>query len=267
MATQNDDSPGLGRWVGFGVLWGLAALMNPPLLTVLPFLVGWLGYRLDRQGMPWARWAGVAALAFLIVVAPWFVRNYFTFGRFIPFKSNFAVELYVGNSPETDQIWREWRHPNENRSELYEMVRLGEVAYMDAKRRAVRQFIASHPGTFAWLTLKRIVYFWTGVWNLSSDYLLADADRLVRIPAFTILTVLAFAGLRFAFRQDRVTAWLYGFVLFSAPLTYYITHINMRYRRPLDPLLIILAAYAGVEFERKRAAKSPASLKGEGSSF
>lgn len=256
MATQIDDSPGLGRWVGFGLLWGLAALTNPPLLTVLPFLVGWLGYRLGRQGVPWARWAGVAALAFLIVVAPWFVRNYLTFGRFIPFKSVFGLELYVDNSPETDQIWREWRHPNESRSELYQMVRLGEVPYMDAKWRAVRQFIASHPGTFAWLTLKRIVYFWTGIWNVSSDYLLADPDRLVRIPALTMLTVLAFVGLRMAFRQDRATAWLYGLVLFSAPLTYYITNITMRYRRPLQPLLVILAAYAGVEFERKRAAKS-----------
>jgi hypothetical protein len=38
-----DDRP--RKWIVFGGLWGLAALTSPALLSVLPFLAGWVIYR------------------------------------------------------------------------------------------------------------------------------------------------------------------------------------------------------------------------------
>jgi len=261
LAVRLDEAPSLGSWVGFGALWGVAALTNPAILAVLPFLGAWICFRLNRRGARWAGPAGAAALVFVLCVTPWFVRNYRTFGRFIPFRSGFALELRVGNSPEPDVQWRNWLHPNESQSEMQKMRRLGEIRYMDEKWREALQFIASHPGLFLWLTLKRILYVWTGIWSLAPDYLLAEALDTVNIPFCTAVSVLAFAGLRRAFRQGNTHASLYGVLLFSVPLLFYVTHSNIRYRHPMDPYLILLATFAVVEISTKRDEISAAPLR------
>jgi len=34
-------------------------------------------------------------------MAPWFVRDYRTFHQFIPIRSGFGLELYIGNSADS----------------------------------------------------------------------------------------------------------------------------------------------------------------------
>ncbi len=36
----------------------------------------------------------------------------------------------------------------------------------------------------------------------------------------------------------------YAIALFTFPLVYYVTHNEMRYRRPIDPLMVVLAIVA-----------------------
>src|SRR5215469_3891246 len=43
-----DGASSTGRWIGFGVLWGVITLTNTALLAVLPFFFLWLLYRLPR---------------------------------------------------------------------------------------------------------------------------------------------------------------------------------------------------------------------------
>ncbi len=243
-AVHLEESSGLWPWMGFGALWGLAALVNPSLLTVLFFMGGWLCYRLSKWGVAWTKNAAVASVAFLMIIAPWFVRNYRSFGQFIPFRSGFGLELRVGNSLETDVRWRSWLHPNENLSQQQEYRRMGEPDYMQAQRREAVDFIGSHPSTFAWLTFKRIAFIWTGIWSLSPHYLLAHSDEIASIPFSTVFSMLALTGLWLAFRRQNPAATLYALVLISAPLVYYITHVNIRYRHPIDPFVVVLSVYA-----------------------
>src|SRR6266446_5462767 len=49
-------------WALFGLLWGLAALTSPALLSVLPFLAGWVIYRRHRGGRRWFPVNVVAAI-------------------------------------------------------------------------------------------------------------------------------------------------------------------------------------------------------------
>lgn len=246
LALHIEQSPTLGGWVGFGALWGLAALTSPALLSVLPFLGGWLCLRLRRR-VRWIGPASAAGIVFVLCVFPWFLRNFRTFGHFVPFRSGFWLELRVGNSPETGVRWRGWLHPSESLAEQHKYQVMGEIAYMAAKRKEALDFIGTHPGTFAWLTIKRISYIWTGIWSLAPRDLLAEPLDALNIPISTALSVLAFVGLRMAFRRGILIAWPCALVLFSVPLVYYVTHINIRYRHPMDPFLILLAAYAVVE--------------------
>jgi len=246
-ALRLEQKSTLGAWAGYSLLWGLIGLTNPSLLAALPFVSGLLWYRLWRRGARWMLPAATAAAVFLVSVAPWFVRNYRTFGRFVPFRSNFGLELRVGNTAETDQPWRAWLHPNENKTELHQMQRLGELDYMAAKRDEVLAFIREHPGIFAWLTVKRVAHFWTGIWNLAPDYLLATPWDTLNIPFCLTLTLLAATGLRRMFRQSRDAACLFALVFLAMPVSYYITSGNPRYRHPLDPLVVMLAVATVVE--------------------
>src|SRR5262249_42000216 len=70
-------------WVGFGLLAGLATLACPPILLVVLLLVPWICYRGWRRRVSTVWPAALAMLMILLVVSPWFARNYLTFDRFI----------------------------------------------------------------------------------------------------------------------------------------------------------------------------------------
>jgi len=88
----------LRRWLIFGLLWGILGLTNPSLLLFLPACGIWVLHgtrRLRKQ----AGFAALSALAFILCVSPWIVRNALVFHRFIPMRANFGAEMYLGNGP------------------------------------------------------------------------------------------------------------------------------------------------------------------------
>jgi hypothetical protein len=68
-----------------------------------------------------------------------------------------------------------------------------------------------------------------------------DPANIAFCSAFTIL---AFAGLRKAWKRRAGAAIFYTIVLLVFPLMYYITSPEFYYRRPLDPIMVVLAVYA-----------------------
>jgi hypothetical protein len=262
IGVELEDAPTLRRWARLGVLWGSIALVNPAMLAVFPLQVIWLAARLSRQGSRWVGAGALAAVLFVAMVAPWTVRNHEVFGRWIPFRSGFALELRMGNGPETELRDRAWLHPVRSTPEQEKLARMGEAAYMDSVREETMQFIREHPGTYALQTTRRILYTWTGIWNLRPGYLHAHPEDFYDIAPYTLLTALALGGLLLAFRNGMSSAPTYAAVLFAAPLAYYATHVQPRYRHPLDPFLLILAVY--VWTERSRARRQTSSVAPHG---
>lgn len=253
VSLQIEDSTRLASWAGFGFLWGVAALTNPAVLSVLPFLIGWACYRSHHRGQPWKSQAAVAILAMTVVVAPWFIRNYRTFHQFIPFRDGFWMTMHVGNNGDTSH-WAPVETASPTGAEEAEFTRLGELNYMAEKRRETIDFIRTRPGTFAWLTLRRVLHTWTGFWSLPPNGKFEEAfdpdlpfDPAI-VALFTALTIFAFAGLWRAFAQGAETAWPYAFVLFAFPLLFYVTTGDLRYRHPIDPEIVVLAMFACVSF-------------------
>jgi 4-amino-4-deoxy-L-arabinose transferase-like glycosyltransferase len=230
------------NWIGFGVLSGLAALTSPAIISVLPFLGGWICYRLHRRGQAWFRPAAVSALAFIIFVSPWFIRNYETFHRFIPFRDNMGMVLRLGTKGATTH-WAPYDlGPWHSDAEWEQFQRLGELGYMEKERKQAVEFIGTHRGWYAWTALRRAVYMWTGFWSFDRAYLAQEPLDPPNILLCTAFTALALFGLRRAFRFEPAIAMLFTLVLVSFPAVYYITSPEAYYRRPIDPLIVILAA-------------------------
>jgi hypothetical protein len=232
------------RWVGFGALWGFTGLTSPALLAVLPFLQFWVIYRRHRLRRRWFLVNVIAGIAFIVVVAPWFVRNYRVFHRFIPFRDGMGIVLRLGTKGKSD-YWGPYElGPWNSKAEWAEFQRVGELAYMDQKKQQALEFIRENPGWYAWTTFRRVVFVWTGYWSLTREYLEQEELDPPNIFFCTTLTVLALFGLRRAFKIDFSGTLPYALVLFSFPLIYYITSPEVYYRRPMDPFFVILAVVA-----------------------
>ena len=80
------------------------------------------------------------------MLAPWLVRNYMLFHKFIPVRSGYGLELYIGNNGYSQHWVNRTLHPNHSDAELSEYERVGEIAYMDHKMRQAKDYIRSHPG-------------------------------------------------------------------------------------------------------------------------
>jgi len=239
-----ETSDSLRQWTGFGLLAGFTVLTEPVALAAIPVMAGFSCYRLRRQGKGWFTPGLAAALACVAVMAPWIARNYEVFHQFIPVRGGYGLELYLGNSGYSEHWANRAVHPNHSDAELREYERSGEVAYMAHKRDQAMAFIRSHPGWFVWMSLRRMVYMWTGFWSFDHAYLEQEPLDPPNVFMATSLTVLALLGLWRAFRSGNAEAWRFTATLACFPAVYYVSHPEAYYFRPVDPLIAILATYA-----------------------
>ncbi|MBO0725956.1 MAG: glycosyltransferase family 39 protein [Blastocatellia bacterium] len=240
-------------WIGFGLLAGLTTLACPPVLLVVLLWIARIWRRNWRRGTSTGWPAALAMLMMLLVLSPWFARNYRIFDRFIPFRDNFWLEMRVGNTGDTSDIIAKWAHPSTNKAEMEEYQRLGELNYMASKRRQTLDFIHAHPGAFVSLTVRRFFCVWTGFWSIRLFYV-EPLSTLYTIMN-TILTVFMLIGLFKAWRFDKTVAIPYLLTLLGFPLVYYLTHPHAEYRHPIDTIIVILVVYGAKGFfARIRAA-------------
>ena len=251
-ALYLEESDSWRKWSGFGLLCGVAALTDPIVLAVAIPIAAWMAFLLARQRLRWAGPSGVAILAFVLVVSPWFVRNFRMFHTWIPFRDNVGLELYVGNNGQTWHFAPGGFHPSDTSREWTEFQQSGELKYMQHKWEQAQQFIAAHPVFFAELSLRRALYMWTNFWSFSPRYLKAEPFDPYSIVLCTSLTILALAGLRRAFRIDPSLAMPFAIALFCFPLVYYFTHAEDYYRRPIDPIFVVMAAYAITQWQEHK---------------
>jgi hypothetical protein len=238
---------GRWEWLGFGALWGLSALTNAAVLSLLPFLAGWALYPLWQNRKKCIAAAALVALGLGIVLLPWQVRNYQTFHRFIPLRDTLWLAAWVGNDGHTESWSDAMAHPSVSDKEMAEFVRLGEIRYMQEKQREVLGFLARHPGFYSVMCVRRFVYTWTAFWNLDPRNLEIELHDPANVFLTVPLTVLMLVGLWQALRNAREATFPYVLILVFYPLLFYLTDAEIRYRHLMDPEIVILAAM-GVRF-------------------
>jgi 4-amino-4-deoxy-L-arabinose transferase-like glycosyltransferase len=246
-----DHSTSVTAWLGYGLLWGIAALSSPTSISTLPFLGAWIWLRHWRRGGNCTGPAIAAALIFFATVGPWIWRCSQTYGHFVPFRSGFGLDFRVGNSDDT-RTPSNWNVlPADNPDELRKLKLVGEPAYMAQKQREASEFIANHPGRFARQTLRRILFTWTGLWDFPPSWTLADSG-LPNVITYTLCSFLAFFGIVASIRESRDALIPLLIPLIFIPLAYYITHADIRFRHPADPEVVIFLAYGVVVLLRKK---------------
>ncbi len=237
---QSLHGRGLTAWLGFGVLYGVSALSNPSILSLLPFFLIFAAYRAWMGKRRWFLHGLVAALATCAVLAPWMIRNGRALHTGPTLRDGFWLEFYAGNNGDSFESNIAWVHPADNPVEMQKYLSMGETAYMDAHKTLSLDFVAHHPGFFVVATVRRFVRFWTSFWSLNARYLAKEPTDIPNFFFCTGLTLLMLRGLRRWGRIDRAAIVPYWLALAIFPIPYYLTHSSPDYRQPIEPIITIL---------------------------
>lgn len=236
--SSGGGTPAGSLWLG--VAAGAAFHVQPALL---PVVAGWLAFEAwwIRHPRRWLRPA-LVTLGIVLACLPWGWRNYQAFHAWFFVRSNFGLELRMGNhegaAAAMDVMDRQpvhvHVHPRALEEEARKVQAMGEAAYMQRAGREALRWISGHPATFTGLTAERIVLWWFGP--------LYDPPMAV---AVTMLTLLALVG---AWRTWPLLAVpVRAALLVPAlcyPLVYYVVAYMPRYREPLDWLFLLGAGAA-----------------------
>ena len=273
-------------WGVYGVLWGLALMTNPGLGLLLPFLLGWAAFRAHGEiSLRWKR-AGLAAGLAILCCLPWTVRNYVAFHRFIPVRSNLPFELWLGNNDIFDEHARGGRRSITRTEEARRYAQLGESGYMAEKWELATSFIKTHPGLELELVGRKFVAFWMGTESPAKNFRETDSWVIRAVFLSSFLTGIgALCGVVVLWRERekitqrrrvrragaetedsnngaeelaRVPVFPLAIFPIIFPCLYYLTHADLRYRHPIDPVVLLLAAiflaefigFAGTRFRR-----------------
>lgn len=239
VAISLEDEEGLKPWAPFGLLWGIAALNSPSLLSFLPAsgVYGW--YRRRKVGKRSLAGVSLASLIFFAMILPWLVRNDRVFRQPVFLRTNFGAELRMGNGPYADGTWQYYLHPTHNLSEFEKYRRMGELAYVRERKEEAVAWIRSHPSQFTSVTFRKFVYYWYGVPRVVNPEWLGP----IKNSLFAASSLLMLFGLVLAFRQRRPHAWLFLWLILLYPAIYYVVFPHARYRHPIDPEITILAVF------------------------
>jgi 4-amino-4-deoxy-L-arabinose transferase-like glycosyltransferase len=253
-ALRHRASPHRWRWaLVAGVLAGLAILTRAnALILLLPLaLAVW-----DRPRRSWRALGPPVALVVMavLVVTPWTIRNAVTLHAFVPVSTQLGSALagtyndQARTDPRHPGSWRSLRHVPEY-ADLYGRIRqIPEADLERALRRRSVHYAAHHPAYVAQ------VAFWTTVRGLELDgrdwarhtasTVSIDtrwADR--GVLCFWVFAVLALAGAatRLA-RRPPAFVWAFPALMYLSVV--FLVIETPRYRTPMDPFIVLLAALA-----------------------
>jgi hypothetical protein len=263
------ESERVRDWCAYGLLWGFTMMTNPSLGSLLPVLLAWAAYRARKRGaFAWTVQITRPALALALAILcclPWIIRNYTVFHRFVPLRSNFPLELYIGNNENYAGPRPRWPPPITKERETVRYFHMGETAFMDEEMRKAMKFITSHPRKEVILSGERFVAFWAGIPH-PVDVLLSTDSVLIR--SLIVCAALSGAGALFGivtlvWRRSTYAFPIAAFPVFF-PFLYYVTHTSLRYRHPIDPVVLLLTAVAANAlfelFSQRRHTKGAAQV-------
>jgi 4-amino-4-deoxy-L-arabinose transferase-like glycosyltransferase len=247
------------RAVVSGVVFGLALLVEPILLLALPgaILIEMIFHPKRAKRPLWGKLLATAAVCGLVLL-PWVVRNYVVFDQWVPLKTSFGLNLWLGNNPNATGILytlagepMQSTLPPEVGSHL---ATLNEAQRYSTLAETARSWIQDNPQRFLQLTAKRIGYMW---W-ISPTYQITTQN--ITEPQFfytarawiqAVVLALGLVGGGAALMRNRhlLVQCVWWLVAFTLPYAITVAG-NTRYRLPAESMLLILVAFGLAEATR-----------------
>ena len=239
------EKPTIRNMIITGVIFGLAILCRPNILTFIPFVVIWLWISFFPNKTLSLKIIAVIFAFIVLTVLPWTIRNYLVHGQFVLVGTNGGYTFWQANNQFTEKYIKmrsdldpiafnediNWREKG-----LHE---LSEVEQDKWFYREGMRFIYNHPFDFIRLSGLKFLSLW-------SWYLYPSSESKLKNAIYTLtygpLLVLAIAGIMLTYNRWKQTSLLL-FLFLSFTILYMVFYGKTIYRSPLDPFLFIFSAY------------------------
>jgi 4-amino-4-deoxy-L-arabinose transferase-like glycosyltransferase len=262
-ALELAEKPSWKTALSLGIALGLGILLRQTLLLFLPFLLLWLLWQ-ARGRIRWF-YLALPLLVIALLIAPWTVRNYLVFHRFVLLNTNAGFAFFWANHPIhgtystllKGNAYQELIPP--------ELRSLNEAELDAALLRLGLGFVWADPGRYVLLCLNRIPEHFK-FWPSPESGLISNISR---VGSFGLLLPLMLYGLYLPLRRTTPTfqrstlnaqrsTLLYLFVLVYCGI-HLLTWAGIRYRLPVDAVLILFAGLALVEIWERLPGKTKAA--------
>lgn len=265
LRIQRSKGQRLGLWLLCGMLLALLALTRPNGVLMIGLVLLWTALLTWRKLLGKRALSNVALAAMLagLLIAPWTLRNYLAAHSFIPVATGDGTVLlgaYNDQAALQPGSLGGWINPLRATRQtatvlqpfpLYTCNAVCEVAREDASKSAAIQWIKGHLNRMPRLLAYHVRNFWTPYTseadlpierfpNLLSSRVVRAMSETLPIPIFA----LAALGLAVTLRRywhELLFAYLVILAALGEGLAYY---GSSRFRAPIEPLLILLAAGA-----------------------
>lgn len=245
-----------------GVLFAAFTLTRSFLIAFFPLMLVFIVIFV-RSSLRW-RYAGLAALAFCVTMAPWIIRNSSLHDQFVLLSTRGGYNIWMRNNPyfiedELKAMGVEFSPEILDNLKYREYIlgypeltpEQGELERNEILTREGIKFIRANPEFF--LKLCWIRFKWTiGYKGIGLQGPLLNGISLISygpvLLGFLLSLLLAWRHIAIAFPLWSVVGY---FILF-----YSLTHEGLRYRVPVDPYMMILAAFSAIfiynKFKKKK---------------
>lgn len=230
------------RWALGSVLLVLGILTRPAIDLLAPVLVLVFAVVVHRQRPRTGCGRVVQYLAiYVVLMSPWWFHNYQRYGEFVRLNLGDGIMLYAGNNPMNQSGGGvAYGGPGDD----VDLSPFAGIADPIERNRALRDaaatWILAHPDRFLELAALKFVRFWR-LWPYASSYQ-SPAIIVVSLGSYGVALALS---VWFLLAEGR-RYWrpLSPPLLFTTYLTavHMVTNGSVRYRLPIEPFLIILAA-------------------------
>jgi 4-amino-4-deoxy-L-arabinose transferase-like glycosyltransferase len=228
------ESPSKLKFAGLGLLYTVATLCRPtiaifPVLLIIYCLVKKI--KLKNLIAPFLAFSFI----FILIMTPWWVRNYKEYGEFIPLSA-------ASGNPMLQGTYTDYKQTPDNT--VY--YKLGKNAFETnknevnvAKMRMKSEFKKDFWGYLNWYTVKKTIFlwysafYWKPFFGISSTFVVGT--HYILLLGIPVLIYCLFKNFRYHFLPASIIAF------FNIVHCYYMTFD--RYAFPLMTLLSIYSAY------------------------
>jgi len=255
LSESTDPRRDLKLGAALGLTVAVTLLLRQVFLLFIPFLFGWVWIVRRRGGrsLPLAATA-LSLVLMAVLIAPVSLYNYSRFGRFVLLNTNSGYAFFWGNNPVYGTKFIPILSTAEYQAMIPEEVRhLDEAALDQELLRRGLGFVLEDPGRYLQLSLSRIPPYFMFWYSRDSGML----SNLSRIGSFGVFLPFMLAGAALAiFRRRGLWSLVFspeGLLLLFAVIysgVHILTWALIRYRLPVDAVLIVFAGLALVEAGR-----------------
>jgi 4-amino-4-deoxy-L-arabinose transferase-like glycosyltransferase len=244
VCLQFARSPNWSRGAIAGLLLGWLLLVHPTKVFLFPLVLVWGCVQFLPDPRAVARFCAIPLLAVLVLV-PWTVRNYYVFGRFIPFSTMGGSALLQANnrfvlSDPTLYGYSIW---DTKIPEYADQLRAPNDEYERdavAKRLAI-EWLSENRDLWPTLALAKLHRGLTPILQPHSPWHYRFLMFVSWAPVL-VLAALSFFATLFPFVRNKNPAWLLHLNVFHFLILTVIFHGNARYRYTIEPVCLIFAA-------------------------